>query len=162
MKILLPISSLCAALLVTAAIFTSCQKEAQLVPAIATEQAADNTTADRTTPDILDFSYVSTHAAALQYRVTNANGSTVYFTHSFSANAGKVVIPVPSVNDCPKIQIRARQLPNPPGGINKVTYTSTRTGCSSVYGNYSVNVTSSTPWSSIPWVTIQESACPCQ
>jgi hypothetical protein len=160
MKILLPISSLCVALLVTAAMFTSCQKEAQLVPAIATEQVVDNNaTTDRNAPDVLGFSYVSTHAADVQYRVTNANGSTVYFTHSFSANAGKVVIPVPSVNDCPKIQMRARKLPNPPGGINKLNYIAHRDGCDAVYGNYSVNATSSTPWSSIPWVTIQESAC---
>ena len=160
MKFLLPISSLCVALLVTAAVFTSCQKEAQLVPAIATEQAADHTTTDRVAPDALFFSYTVGNAVDLQYRVTNANGSSVYYTKYFYNLLGNTSSLVPGLNDCPKIQVRGRRQYNSQGN-DTVSWTFTRTGCSAVNGSTAVTAASSTPWTSIPWVTIQQQACSC-
>ena len=161
MKILLPISSLCAALLVTATVFTSCQKEAQLVPAIATEQVVDNTTTtDRAAPDALFFSYTTTLEVDLEYRVTNANGSIVYYKKLFYESLGSTSSLVPGLNDCPRIQVRGRKQFNTQAD-QKVTWQFTRTGCSTIEGKYPISATSTTPWSSIPWVTIKEAACPC-
>ena len=160
MKFLLPISSLCAAMLVTAAIFTSCQKEAQLVPAIATEQAADNTTTDRVAPDALYFSYTVGNAVDLQYRVTNANGSNVYYTKYFYNLLGSTSSLVPGLNSSPKIQVRGRRQYNSQG-LDLVSWTFIRTTCDPLNGTTAVTHASSTPWSSIPWVTIKESAGEC-
>jgi len=160
MKLLLPISSLCAAILVAAAMFSSCQKEATLLPAVATEHSADITATNRSGPQILGFSYTVGNAVDLQYRVTNANGTSVYYSKSFFGTSGNTSSKVPGLDECPKIQVRGRLQYNSPG-LEVVSWTFTRTTCSPLNGTTSVTAPSSTSWSSIPWVTINPEACPC-
>lgn len=163
MKILLPISSLCAVILIAAAMFTSCQKETQLVPAMATDHAADDTVTDRTPPpppEMLYFSYTVGNAVDLQYRVTNANGSSIFYTKYFYNASGSTSSNVPGLYDHPRIQIRGRRQYNGAGTEN-VSWVFTRTTCDPMTGTTAVTAPSSTAWSSIPWVTIQEAAGPC-
>lgn len=160
MKILLPISSLCVGILVAATMFTSCQKEAQLVPTIATEHASDNTVTDRTTP-IMGISFTATNNIDVQYRVTNAAGTNRYYTkYWYDVVSGNTSSNVPGLDPCPRVEIRGRLLhPNP--GNETISWTFNRTTCSPVNGTASVTAPSNTPWSNIPWQIVKEAACEC-